>query len=139
MNCRRRNFSLDPLQSGPNVARPVSANSGNCKCVVANVNGCSPPNESASSSSQYLPDIPRHVSLVKDGDELFRLGGFHEAQTLYEEANDSLNAQIVFEYEAPQHDIALLRRYYNSKTFIAARIELALIADEISKLDTSTR
>ena len=75
--------------------------------------------------------------LTKQGDHAFRASLYTEALRLYKKADGVLDAQIKFEDESPSRSVAVLQRHYNSKTFIKTRIKLALIADDISRMEHS--
>ena len=61
---------------------------------------------------------------------------YDEAVEAYEQAERNLDTLIEFENTSPTKNVSRLQRYQNSKTFIKARIQLGLIADDVSRLET---
>ena len=84
----------------------------------------------------YIWPPTSYVELVKEGDDAFKGYRYSEAIQLYRRAENQLDAFIKFENESPSRNVIILERYYNSKMFINARIQLVLIAADVSRLET---
>lgn len=78
---------------------------------------------------------PEYQDLVRRGDFLFTDYEYEDALEAYQQADRMLDSLIKFESESPTKSMNILQAYYNSKSFIKTRIQLTLIADDISKLD----
>lgn len=83
----------------------------------------------------YGPESLDVYGLIREGDLAYGAYRYDEAYSAYHEAERSLLSQIEFESDSPSRDLVRLQHYHNTKVLLRARIELALLAQEITRPD----
>lgn len=74
---------------------------------------------------------------IEQGDFAFSFDEYDKAYAAYQQAEITLARQLQFERNSPSVNVTLLQHYYNTEILLKARMELALIAKEISRMDQS--
>lgn len=71
---------------------------------------------------------------IKEGDAKFRDYHYDAALRRYRYAEDEITRLVEFESESPSKNDKLLQHYHNMKMLLRVRIELAITAKEISRV-----
>lgn len=76
--------------------------------------------------------------LIRDGDDEFKSGNYDQALIQYKEANRILADFVGFESQSFSKDARLLQHYHNTGTTLKVRIDLTLLAKEVTHLRPSS-
>jgi hypothetical protein len=79
-----------------------------------------------------------YQEMVTRGDEAFRSHNYDRAMIFYEDADRTLSESLRFENESPSKDEPVLQHYHNAKTVLRAKMELTLLAEDVSRLKSIT-